>query len=72
VGLLLDGLGDLLVAMADADGENAAEEIEIFLAVDIVNVVVFGVIHHQRLVVISGHTGEEIFPMLVNDFLFVQ
>ena len=37
MGLLIDSFGHLLVAMADAYGENAAKEIQILFAVGIIH-----------------------------------
>jgi hypothetical protein len=54
VRLFVDRLGYFLVAMADADGEYAAEEIKELLAVGIVNEMVFGVIDNQRLIIVGG------------------
>ena len=47
--------------MADANGENAAKEIQKFFAVRIVDIMVFGMIDDQRLVVISGDTRKRYF-----------
>ena len=58
--------------MADAYGENAAKEIQEFFAVGIVDVMIFGMIDHQRLVIISGDTRKKIFFLFVDDFLFVH
>ena len=70
--LFIDRFGDPFVTMADANGENAAKKIQEFFAVGILNVVIFGVIHHQGLVVIGGDTGKKIFFLFVEDFLFVH
>src|SRR4029453_5704202 len=59
VGLLIDRFGYLVVAVADADRENTAEEIEKLLAVGIVDVLIFGVIDYQRLVVIGRDAREK-------------
>ncbi len=56
--LLVDRFGYFFVAMADADGENAAEEIQELFAVGIIDKMILGVIDDQRLVVISRDTGE--------------
>ena len=53
VGLLVDRLGYFVVAMADADREDAAEKVQILLAVGVVDVLILGMIDDQRLVVIS-------------------
>ncbi len=72
VSLLVDRLGDSIVAVADADGENAAEEVEKLPPVGVINVLILRVVDHQRLVVISGHAREEIFFLLFEDFVFVH
>ena len=72
MGLFIDGFGDPVVTMPDANGENAAKEIQEFFAVGIINVVIFGVIDHQGLIIIGGDARKKIFFLLVDDLLFVQ
>src|ERR687898_2062310 len=72
MGLFIDGFGHLFVTMTDPDGENTAEEIQEFFAVGIIDVVIFGMIDHQRLVIIGGDTRKKILFLFVEDFLFVQ
>src|SRR6266542_2068869 len=72
VGLLIDRLRYFLVAMPDAHREDAAEEIQELLAVGIVNILIFGMIDDQRFVVIGCHAREQIFFLLLEDFVFVH
>ena len=69
-GLLLNRGGHLLVAMADADGDDAAVEVEKFFSFDVVNVAPLGMINHERLIVVVSHDGKEKLFVLVDDFLF--
>ena len=69
-GLLLDRAGDFVVAVPDADSDDAAEEIEILLAVKIVNVTAFRVVDDQRLVIVVGDAGKKVLPVLIKNFLF--
>ena len=41
------------IAMADADGQDAAEEIQEFLAVGVIDILILGMIDDQRLVIVS-------------------
>jgi hypothetical protein len=68
-GLFLNRAGDFFVAMADADRNDAAEEIEILFSFAVVDVRAFGVIDDQRLVVIVRDAGKEKFLVLVDDVL---
>ncbi len=61
---------DFRVAMANADGENAAEEIEILVAVGIPDELVFGAFDDERLFEIVKDRGEEEFFLREDDFLF--
>src|SRR5581483_2912010 len=72
VSLLVDGAGYFFVAMANADRENAAEKIQEFLAVGVVDVLILGMIDHQRLVVISRDAGEKVLLLLFDDFFLVH
>ncbi len=72
VGLLVDRLGDFVIAVADADRENAAEEVEELLAVGVVDVLVLGVVDDQRFVVIGRHARKKILLLLIDDFFFVH
>ena len=58
VGLRVDRLGHFVVAMADTDREDAAEEIQIFFAVGIEHRMILGVVDDQRLVVVGRDAGE--------------
>ena len=58
VSLRVDRLGHLVVAMTDADRENAAEEIQILFAVGIEHRVILGVVDDQGFVVVSRDAGE--------------
>jgi hypothetical protein len=61
MGLRIDRLSHLLVAMAHAHGQNAAEKIQKLLAVAVIDVLISGMIDDQRLIVVSRHAGKEIF-----------
>ena len=69
VNLRLHFGGDLLVTVPDADGEDAAEEIEVAAALGVENVLGVGVVHHQRLGVVVDHAGEQILLVLLQHFV---
>src|SRR5918995_2357531 len=70
--LRVDGLGDFFIAMADADGQNAAEKIQVLFTLNIVDVIALSVIEDQRLVVVGRDTGKEILSVFIYNFLFVH
>ena len=49
-----------LVAVADADGDDAAEEIEVLVAVSVPDELVFGAFDDQRLLEVMEHAGEQV------------
>ena len=61
---------DLIVAMADADSEDATEEIEILVAIGIPDKLVFGAFDDERVFEIVKDRGEEEFFLGEDDFLF--
>ena len=61
---------DLIVAMADADSEDATEEIEILVAIGIPDKLVFGAFDHERVFEIVEDGREEEFFLREDDFLF--
>jgi hypothetical protein len=69
VGLVVDGLDDFVIAMTDTDRQDTAEEIQELVSFGVVDIVVLGVVHDQRLVVIRGYAREEILFLFVDDFL---
>ena len=68
-GLFLDSFRDLFVAVTDANRHDAAKEIEILLALDIVDIAPFGMVNDQRLFVIVGYDGKKVLLVLFDDFL---
>src|SRR5579863_8606750 len=52
--------------MADRDGKDAAEKIEIFFALDVPHVLHRAVIRHQRLLIKIRRGGPDIFLVLAN------
>ena len=61
---------NLIVAVADADGDDAAEEIEILVAVGVPDVLIFRARHDQRLLEIMKDRREKEFFIGKNDFVF--
>ena len=53
--------------MADADGDNAAEEVEILLALDVPDVLHLGVIHGNGIGEVVGDRREDVFLLLAVD-----
>ena len=68
IDLRLDFAGDLGIGVADGDGEDAAEEIEILAAFEIPDVLHVGAVGDQRMLVEIGDGGPEVFAMLAQDF----
>ncbi|MEZ5395932.1 MAG: hypothetical protein R2724_24395 [Bryobacterales bacterium] len=50
VSLLVDRVRDLGIAVPDADGDDAAKEVEVFVPVDVPDVLVFSVVDDEQLV----------------------
>jgi len=61
---------DLVVAVADTDGYDAAEEIEILIAVDVPDVLVFGVGNDEGFLEVMEDRGKEEFFLREEDLLF--
>jgi hypothetical protein len=59
-----------VVAVADADGDDAAEEIEVLVAIGIPNVLIFGMRDDQRFPEVIEDRREEEFFLREKDFLF--
>ncbi len=57
------------VAVAHADGDDAAEKIEILIAVRIPHELVFCVCHHQWFPIVVKYAREKILLIRQNDFL---
>lgn len=64
--------GDLGVAVADGDSEDAAKEIEVLVAVEIPDVLHRAAVGHQRLLEVVGHRGPEVFLVLGDDFVALR
>ncbi len=60
----------LVVAMADADGDNAAEEIEILVPVRIPDVLVFAARDHERVFVVMKNGRIKVVTMSEQDLFF--
>ncbi len=60
----------LIVAVADAHRDDAAEEIQILIAIGVPDVLVFGPRHYQRLFVVMKNRGEQEFFVGEYDFVF--
>ena len=61
---------NFIVAVANADGEDAAEEIEVLVAVGIPDELVFGAFDDERVFEVMEDRGEEEFFLGEDDFLF--
>ena len=70
VDLLVDAGVHLVVAVADADRDNAAKEIEVLIAIRIPDVLVLGMVNHQRLLEVVKNGREEKLLVRENDFFF--
>ncbi len=68
--LLHDLPGYGRVGMADADGHDAAEEIQILVAVGIPDELVPGARQHQGSLVVVKHRGEDVLLLREYDFIF--
>ena len=63
---------DFIVTVTDADGEDAAEEIKILVAVGIPDELVFGAFDDEWVFEIVKDRGEQKFFLRENDFLFIH
>ncbi len=72
VDLTMDCSVHLIVAVADADGDDAAEEIEVLVAVSVPHVLVLGAGDDQGLLEKMENGGEEEFLVGEDHFLFSQ
>jgi hypothetical protein len=70
VDLLVDGRVHAIVAMAHADGKNAAEEIEILVAIGVIHELVFGARDHQRLLVVMEDRRKKELLAREDNFVF--
>ena len=68
--LLVDLGIDLVVAVADAHGDDAAEEIQVLIAIGVPDVLVLGAGDYQGLFVEMKNGGEEVFLIRNDDFFF--
>jgi hypothetical protein len=65
--LLDDGLGHLRVCVADADGEDAAEAVEVAVALVVPDVLPLAADERERLLVVHRDGGEEKLFVLLDD-----
>ena len=70
INLLLDLRRHLFVRVADADGDDAAQKVEVLLPVYVPHVLVLRMIDHQRVFVVGGDAVEKVFLLFANDFVF--
>ncbi len=70
--LILNLAGHGLVAVADADGDDAAEEIEVLIAVGVPDMLVLGVGDDEGLLVVMEDGGEKEFFVGEDYFFFGQ
>src|SRR5882762_493819 len=68
VHLGIDLAGDLGIAVADGNGQDAAEEIQILAAFQIPEILHLATIGHQRSLIVIGYRGPQIFFVL-GDYL---
>ncbi len=69
VDLRVDLAGDFGIAVAHRDGQDAAEEIEIFAAFQVPEVLHLGMVGDKRALVIVGHRRPEKLFVLRDDFV---
>ena len=60
----------VVVAVTDADGDDAAEEIQILISIGVPHVLILGVGDHQRFLVVVEDGGEEMVPVGEEDVFF--
>jgi len=53
---------DFLIAVAHADGDDAAQEIQVLIAVGVPDVLVLGARHNERLFEVMKYRGEKDTP----------
>src|SRR5471030_157497 len=70
VHLLVDLGIHLLVTMAHAYRNNAAEEVQILMAVGIPHILILGVRDHHRFLVVMKNRRKQVFLISENDFVF--
>src|SRR3954454_15876788 len=51
------------VAVADADSHDAAEKVEVLVSVSVPDVLIFGPVDNQRLLIEVKYGGEQVFPL---------
>jgi hypothetical protein len=61
---------DILVAMADADSDDAAEKIQILVTVHVPHVLVLGVRNDKRLLVVMKDARKQVLTLSEKDLLF--
>ena len=59
-----------VVAVADADRQNAAEEIQVLVAVGVPDELILGAREHQRFAIVVEHRRKQAFLIRQNDFVF--
>src|SRR6266478_1488829 len=68
VDLRIDLAGHLWIAVADRNGQDAAEEIQVLAAFQVPQVLHFAAVRHQRPLVVIGHRRPEIL-LVLGDYL---
>ena len=61
---------DVVIAMANADGDDAAEEIQVLISVRIPNVLILGVRNHERFLVVMEYRRKKIVAIREDDLFF--
>lgn len=72
VNLRLGSRDDARIAMADTDGDNAAEKIEVLLTFDVPDVLHGGVVHGQGVGVVGRDRREDKFLLFAIDLFPAQ
>ncbi len=60
----------VLIAVADADGDDAAEEIQILIAVGVPDVLILGPRNNERFLVVVEDGRKEVVAVRENDLFF--
>jgi hypothetical protein len=56
--------------MADADGHDTAEEIQVLIPIGVPNVLILGARNDERLFIIVENGRKEVVPIRENDLFF--
>src|ERR1035438_8736981 len=68
--LAMDFGVDLLIAVAHADGDDAAQKIQVLIAVGVPDVLILGARYDERLLEVMKNRRKQIFLVGENDFVF--